>query len=222
VRSLEVEETDWHLLNEEDLLYEVTICLSSSQMLFELAVAIATSFRTAGLLNSRRFNSMSTLEYEGRLRAILSEPLLVNINGNYRQMRPRFKNRIAKLLSSTVETVYGGQSSLRDILLSARSPRDARGLLIEAVAGFGPKQASMYLRRIGFCSELAILDTHILDYLKMSKGINPKPSSLSKLLSYETIESEFQRIAADFSDVVGRVDLAIWITMRVAKREGML
>jgi N-glycosylase/DNA lyase len=75
---------------------------------------------------------------------------------------------------------------------------------------------------VGFCSELAILDTHILDYLMIARGIDPKPKALSNLSSYERIEIEFQRVAAWFGYAIGCVDLAIWITMRIAKREGVL
>jgi N-glycosylase/DNA lyase len=94
--------------------------------------------------------------------------------------------------------------------------------LTKNVIGFGPKQASLFLRRIGFSSELAILDTHILDYLKIARGIAPKLSTLSSIMGYEKIEHEFVNIAAEFNHIVGNVDLAVWVTMRVAKREMIL
>jgi len=90
------------------------------------------------------------------------------------------------------------------------------------VAGFGPKQASLYLRRIGYCADLAVLDIHILDYLRLSQGSAPQPSYLSRISSYELIEAEFRDIANDFGFGLGRVDLAMWITMRVAKREARI
>jgi N-glycosylase/DNA lyase len=108
------------------------------------------------------------------------------------------------------------------MLGAARSASQARVSLVEAVSGFGPKQASLYLRRVGFSSELAVLDTHILDYLKMARGIDPKPGSLSRLSVYEQIEHQFRQVANDFGHGVGCVDLAMWVTMRVAKREAIL
>jgi N-glycosylase/DNA lyase len=95
-------------------------------------------------------------------------------------------------------------------------------LLVAAVSGFGPKQTSLFLRRIGYCSELAVLDTHVLDYLRMACGIRPKPGALSRLSSYEYVENEFRRVAKEFGYAVGCVDLAMWVTMRVAKREAMV
>jgi len=111
--------------------------------------------------------------------------------------------------------------SLRKILFSAGSAREAREILVKQVWGFGPKQASLFLRRVGYSAQLAVLDTHILDYLRLARGIDPKPSALSRLPSYEQIEAEFQRVAADFGHSVGCVDLAMWVTMRVAKREAI-
>ena len=118
--------------------------------------------------------------------------------------------------------IYKRNMSLRMILCSAQSSRHARELLVEAVWGFGPKQASLFLRRIGFCSSLAVLDTHVLDYLRLARGIDPKPGVLSRLSTYEKIEAEFKIVAEEFGHSVGCVDLAMWITMRVAKREAML
>ncbi len=207
---------DWRLRTEEELLHEACICMFSSQMVFELAEAAAQRIKDRGLLQA------TTLEdYEQRLLAVLGEPVAIERDGKIRHARPRFKNRLASLLSTTVNTMRIHGQSLRDTLLSASSAREARELLVQQVWGFGPKQASLFLRRVGYCAELAVLDTHILDYLRVARGLDPKPSALSRLASYERIEVEFQRIAKEFGHSVGCVDLAMWVTMRVAKREAV-
>ena len=222
VEALGVNNYNCRSLTEEELLYEAASCMFSSQMRFEVAVAAADLVRASGLLSWEEISTREFVNYEARLQTLLSKPVSIEVNGSRRQMRPRFRNRLATLLAKTVETIHGGGSTLREILSSVRSPRHARKCLAESVSGFGPKQASLFLRRVGFCSELAILDTHILDYLKMARGIEPKPSALSRLSSYEMIETEFQRVADEFGYAIGCVDLAIWITMRTAKREGLL
>lgn len=216
--SLPPAEADWRLLPEEDLLHEATICIFGSQMVFEVAVAAANRVRASGLLSVDRISG-SASEHKTCLLTALSDPLAVEINGEHHTMLPRFRNRLVSLLASTVEEVHGRQSSLQAILSSAQSAQHARASLIKAVSGFGPKQASLFLRRVGFSSELAVLDTHVLDYLRMSRGIEPKPGILSRLVTYECIEVEFERVANKFGYPVGCVDLAIWVTMRVAKRE---
>jgi N-glycosylase/DNA lyase len=128
---------------------------------------------------------------------------------------------LASLLATTVTTMRDQDQSLRKILFSAGSARKARESLVKQVWGFGPKQASLFLRRVGYSAQLAVLDTHIIDYLRLARGIDPKPSALSRLPGYEQIEAEFQRVAAGFGHSVGCVDLAMWVTMRVAKREAI-
>jgi len=216
VKGSDREILDWQLRTEEELLHEACVCMFSSQMVFEVAEAAAQRIKDRGLLHA-----MTSDDYEQRLIVVLGEPLAIERDGNIRHVRPRFKNRLASLLSTTVSTMRIHGQSLRDTLFSVSSAREARELLVQQVWGFGPKQASLFLRRVGYCAELAVLDTHILDYLRVARGIDPKPSALSRLASYERIEVEFQRVAAEFGHPVGCVDLAMWVTMRVAKREAI-
>lgn len=207
---------DWQLRTEEELLHEVCVCMFSSQMVFEVAEAAAQRIKDHGLLRATKH-----ADYEQHLSAALSEPLAIERDGKIRHVRPRFRNRLASLLATTVTTMHERGQSLRGTLFSAGSAREARELLVKQVWGFGPKQSSLFLRRVGYCAELAVLDTHILDYLRVARGIDPKPSALSRLAGYERIEAEFQRVAAEFGHSVGCVDLAMWVTMRVAKREAI-
>lgn len=207
---------DWHLLTEEELLHEACVCMFSSQMVFEVAEAAAGLIKERGLLSETRVD-----DYEQRLVLTLAEPLTVNQGGRIRKVRPRFRNRLASLLATTMSSMHQQSQSLHGTLFSAGSAREARETLVKLVWGFGPKQASLFLRRVGFSAELAVLDTHILDYLRVTRGIDPKPSALSQLSGYERIEAEFQRVAAEFGHPVGCVDLAMWVTMRVAKREAI-
>lgn len=211
---------DWQINTEEDLLHEACVCIFSSQMIFEVAEAGAQMLRDQGLLVSS-INPAKIASYEKRLIVALSEPLSIMQNGKVRKVRIRFKNRLASLLASTLKSMNVQGQSFKKILLSSQTAHEARVRLIENVWGFGPKQASLFLRRIGYCSDLAVLDTHIVDYLRVAKGINLKPSTLSRLSGYEVIETEFRSVAKGFGYSVGCVDLAMWVTIRVAKREAV-
>lgn len=206
----------WQLRTEEELLHEACVCMFSSQMLFEVAEAAAQRIKDYGLLKVT-----TSKDYEQQIATVLGEPLAIERDGKIRHARPRFKNRLALLLATTVNTMRLQGQTLRDTLFSASSAREARELLIRQVWGFGPKQASLFLRRVGYCAELAVLDTHILDYLRVARGLDPRPNALSRLESYEGIEVEFQKVAKEFGHSVGCVDLAMWVTMRVAKREAL-
>lgn len=209
---------DWTKLSEEMLFYEVGVCTFSSQMLFDLAVAMADRLKDQGL-----FQKASVTEdfeqYRKRLKNAFVKPIELWTNNTKRKVMPRLRNRLPALLLATAQTIYCNDSSIKDILYSAKGASHARQLLIRAIVGFGPKQASLFLRRIGYCTELAVLDTHIMSYLKLSNRFDLKPYRLTRLKTYEDVEAEFKRISEGFGHSVGCVDLATWITMRVAKRE---
>lgn len=222
VTAISESTADWRVLTEEQLLYEAAVCMFSSQMVFEIAEAMAQKILECGLLRCH-CHSVEIRDYESQVVSVLSEPLTVmDSKGNIRLVRPRFKNRLASLLASTVQDIYGQGASIYKKLSIAKSSRHAREVLVDSIWGFGPKQASLFLRRIGYCSELAVLDTHVLDYLRLARGLDTKPTALSRLSAYERLEAEFQDVALEFGHSVGCVDLATWVTMRVAKREAIL
>lgn len=213
---------DWQLMTEDELLYEAAICIFGSQILFEIAVATADRLRQQGLIRPG-LRGKSAEEFERQIADALSDPLpMTDSEGTQRWVRPRFKNRLASLLTATIVEIYGHSQTIRGFLFSAQDARDARELLTRHIWGFGPKQASLFLRRVGYCADLAVLDVHVLDYLQLARGISLSPSKLGRLSSYEEIEERFREIAADFGYSLGCVDLATWLTMRVAKREAFL
>jgi N-glycosylase/DNA lyase len=212
----------WQLLTEEEQLYEVAVCMFGSQMVFELAVATADRLRSEGFLRPQR-KGFNSVEYEAKVIAALSEPLPISAkDGTTRWVRPRFKNRLASLLTTTVAEMYRNTRSIRRLLRAADTAKEARESLIQNVWGFGPKQSSLFLRRVGYCADLAVLDVHVLDYLRLARGVTLSPSRLGCLTFYEEIEDTFREVAAEFGYSLGCVDLATWLTMRVAKREAYL
>lgn len=222
VKGRRNEVRDWRVLPEDELLYEVAVCAFGSQMVFEVAVASADRVREAGLFSTRGIR-LDPVEFESSVASLLSKPLEI-IRGNLpaRTVRPRFKNRLASLLASTVTEIYGSGLSIGGLLRTARSAKEARQILVRNVWGFGPKQASLFIRRIGYCSDLAVLDVHVIDYLRLAHGISLAPARLGRLAFYEEVEDTFRDIANEFGHSVGCVDLATWLTMRVAKREANL
>jgi N-glycosylase/DNA lyase len=209
----------WDSRSEEDLLYEIAVCILSSQVVFEMAVACADALRAASLFCKR---NLKRPDYEGLVLETLSKPVTYLSNDTERKSLPRFKNRLSRLLSLTALHLIATGTTIKSLLKNAESPTHARQQLVDTVFGFGPKQASLFLRRIGYCDHLAIIDTHIIDYLNLAKAMTHSRSRLSSLPYYQNIEEHFRQIADEFGFSVGCVDLAMWITMRVAKREAYL
>lgn len=222
VKEQEKSTLNWQLLTEEDLLYEVVISIFSSQMVFELAIATVDKLRELGRLQLPQ-PGLNFEEYKLSIITVLSEPIpIVGNNGITRFVKPRFKNRLATFLTTNIIEIYGRGYSVKQILFSANSVKKAREALIRHVQGFGPKQSSLFLRRVGYCTDLAVLDIHVLDYLRLAKGLTLQANKLSCLSFYEHIENKFREVADSFGYSVGCVDLATWLTMRVAKRGNYL
>ena len=117
------------------------------------------------------------------------------------------------------ERLYTSRGSILKLLNSASDVRNARRVLVAEVAGLGPKQASLFLRNIGYAKHIAILDVHVLTYLNWV-GLTDTPlKSVSTLSKYEVLEDSFIEHAYAFGYSPDQFDLAVWIVMKVAKEE---
>jgi len=79
---------------------------------------------------------------------------------------------------------------------------------VKNIKGLGFKEASHFLRNIGF-KNLAIIDFHIVDLLIKHKLIDKKPKSLSKS-KYLEIEEKLKKIANELNLSLGELDLYLW------------
>jgi N-glycosylase/DNA lyase len=98
---------------------------------------------------------------------------------------------------------------IRDSLLDlkSRSGKQAREWLVKNVRGLGWKEASHFLRNIGF-EDLAIIDFHILDLL-VGEGLIKRPKNLTKR-RYLEIESVLEGIAEKAGLTLAELDLYLW------------
>ncbi|MFQ6013079.1 MAG: N-glycosylase/DNA lyase [Thermoplasmata archaeon] len=97
----------------------------------------------------------------------------------------------------------------RDLQARAHSPPALREWLEEEVLGFGPKEASHFLRNIGLGEDLAILDRHVLRNLAGLGVIDGPPPSLTRG-GYLAIEGRLQAFCERMGIPVGHMDLLLW------------
>lgn len=83
-----------------------------------------------------------------------------------------------------------------------------RDTLIDLVPGFGLKEASHFLRNIGY-RDVAILDRHIFKHLLALKIIGRMPRSLTRK-RYLSIEKRWLRFAAEYGIPMEELDLLFW------------
>jgi N-glycosylase/DNA lyase len=85
---------------------------------------------------------------------------------------------------------------------------EARAWLVENVKGLGWKEASHFLRNVGYF-DVAIIDRHILSNLREHGVIPDDKKGLTKrrYLEYEGI---LRRMADDLGMSLGELDLFLW------------
>jgi N-glycosylase/DNA lyase len=85
---------------------------------------------------------------------------------------------------------------------------EAREWLVENIKGIGYKEASHYLRNVGYFN-LAILDRHILNLMQEYGYIKNKPKILTKKV-YLELEQEFFKLAKEVNMSPAELDMYMW------------
>lgn len=84
-----------------------------------------------------------------------------------------------------------------------------RDWLVKNIKGIGYKEASHFLRNIGFC-DCAIVDFHILDSL-VNAGLMKRPNTMTKKIYLEA-ENILKKIGKEAGLNMAQLDLYLWCT----------
>ena len=195
----------WSRHSEDDLWRELVSCILGSRVRFEAAHAAVERMEGMRLLSRpRRIAHFDQYEQD----------TVTALSGGYPFYRVR-----ANQIRRAAERIYGSRGSIRDFLDRAGDVCDARRLLASEVSGLGPKQASLFLRNIGYAKNVAVLDVHVLTYMSWV-GLTDAPiKSVSTVRKYETLENSFIEHASSLGFTPDQFDLAVWVVVRVAKEE---
>ncbi len=124
--------------------------------------------------------------------------------------KARFKNKKAEyIIEARKKFLSGGRLNIKSKISEFRNVRQAREWLVDNIKGIGYKEASHFLRSIGFGEEIAILDRHILRNLKELGVIREIPPSISEK-KYLEIEKRMKEFARDVNIPVSHLDLVFW------------
>lgn len=195
----------WYRMNEDDLWRELIACVLGSRVRFEAAHAAVERMGEMELLTDRRRSSRFD-QYE--------EDTVAALSGGYPFYRVR-----AKQIRRAAERLYGSRGSVREFLDDACDIREARRRLASEVPGLGPKQASLFLRNIGYATHVAVLDVHVLTYMSWVGLTEQIVKSISTVRKYEMLEDSFIEHSYSFGYTPDRFDLAVWVVVKVAKEE---
>lgn len=195
--------------DERHLWWELSCCILSSQVPFELAMAAADAIDNTGVLYDPEISDEIVHQ---TMISILINPLKVEQH----ERKYRFPKARAEQLTMTRNAVYKAEKSLMRLIDSFKDSDETRAWLVENTKGLGPKQASMFLRNSGITYEMAILDRHVLKYMQ-ALGIHSSTNMVvSGLTQYGLLEKDLRQHADEMNCPVGLMDWAIWVVMRVA------
>lgn len=166
--------------SSNEIFGELCFCLMTANFTAERSIKIQNQIGSG-------FCSMSQKE--------LSEQL--------KQLGHRFPNARAKYIFEAQKH----SSSIKDTLNSIVDETAIREWLVQNIKGLGMKEASHFLRNVGY-ENLAIIDFHIIDKL-VKHGLIDRPKSLTKR-TYLEIESVLRKLADKAGMSLAELDLYLW------------
>lgn len=219
-RSLEQHNTHrpkWDAMSEDDLWRELVACILGSRVRFDVAHAAIALMDRADLFSAAlRFSRRDEYEHDV-LRALSVTGKSGDASGL--QGRYPFPRLRAKQVSTAAETLYANGGTIGRLLHEAQDVREVRRRLSAEVAGLGPKQASLFLRNVGYAIHVAVLDVHVLTYMNWI-GLTPLPlKTVRTLRQYEILEEAFVEHSCSAGFRPDLYDMAVWVVVRVAKKE---
>jgi len=148
-------------------------------------------------------SAISALKFQKNLENLKLEKLsLKEIKKLLRESGVRFFNKKAVYVKNGIKKFDRIEKILK------LEEKESREKLVRKVKGFGYKEASHFLRNLGR-KHVAILDRHILNWLKEKNYLTKIPSTVSKSV-YLELEEIIERIARKKGISLAELDLYIW------------
>ncbi len=150
----------------------------------------------------------------GKALSILKENNFI-MNGDAEQIADkinivRFRNNKAAYIVEARNLLSENNKILiKQKLIDAGDPKHMREWLVNNIKGIGYKEASHFLRNIGFGDSVAILDRHILKNMKLLSIISEIPKTLSPKVYYE-LETKLIAFSKTICIPPDHLDFVLW------------
>ena len=218
IDSQRKEVKNWEYYHEHQLWFELVSCILGSRIRYETARACAIHLRNAGLLRISHLLK-SPRNVEDKIEKELSKPIYPPFSNGVGSKYRYPKSRSRYVVSTGIQIYKNDNLTIKDILRKCHDGQEARDVLVKKCAGIGPKQASLFLRNILFSDDLAILDCHVIRYIKLLK-LNEKFNTINqgKKHPYFVTENMLRLYAISKRKSLATLDVGIWIVMRLIQR----
>ena len=188
----------WAEGSEEDIFAELAFCILTPQTKARKCWDAVLRLRNADLLLKGNEKQIAEALEGVRFRHKKAKYIV--------EARNFFSNNGQLSIKSALKSVIEAENAACE----AESGRNfARDWFSRHILGFGYKEASHFLRNIGFGENLAILDRHILRNLMLLGVIEEIPHSLSKK-RYLDIERRMRIFAGRIGVRMSHLDLVLW------------
>lgn len=200
-------------LKEEDILFELVLSILGSQNKYEVALKFTEEIQKHNLLK------LINTEFEmKKVQNKIENILISSVCVEDKSIRYRFPKSRAEYIAYNL-WFLNSINGMKYFLENETSYLEVRKFFVKNIKGIGPKQASHFLRNIGFSNNIAILDVHVLRYMQIQGLIDESIKTISSLNMYEKIENLLKNFLKYLSYPIGLIDQAIWVVMRVYQRE---
>jgi N-glycosylase/DNA lyase len=177
----------WTDKNDEEIFAELSFCILTPQSRAKSCWQAITALRDKGLLTKGNADRIRE-----KLHCV------------------RFHNKKAQyLIDARKLFIKNGRISIKPLLGEFTDVYERREWLVRNIRGLGYKEASHFLRNLGFGNDIAILDRHILKNLGLMGVIKEVPESMGRS-RYLEIEKKMAGFAKDIGIPLAHLDLLLW------------
>lgn len=205
------EEQKWYSMSEDQLWHELCLCILSSNVPYEMALSSLKHLQQQGYLSIEWVSDNP--QASELIAEELSKPICFPRKKDGSLRKYRFPNMRAKNIVKSARIIGSIDHWLLNLLMEAPSEQEARLSLTVSISGFGLKEASHFLRNIGYSKKLAIIDTHIISFLQEMNGCTRKVKALTPPI-YAELEDMLKEICSEWGLLLPVFDTAIWRYMR--------
>lgn len=210
--SRTVSNKNWVDMDEQDIWHELCFCILSANVSYDLvksvmAVAIKKNlFDYTWIITDK--NSKSKIQME------FNKPQFLPLKKNGELRKYRYPMKRAEQITKAAKFLYCNNKTIKQLLLDSVSDDETRKFLMENISGLGIKEASHFLRNIGFSTSFAIIDVHVLAFLKKTSLINTQKKMTLTQKLYLKIERVLRNFAKFHRLTLSILDMALWHYMR--------
>ena len=148
------------------------------------------------------FNAEKSINIQNEIGSCFSTDSKKQLSKKLKDYGHRFPNARAEYIYESLKC----KGKLKEIV-QFHDKRALREWIVNNVKGLGYKEASHFLRNVGF-DDYAIIDFHIVDIL-VNHGIIERPKTLTKN-KYIEIEDVLRKLAIKTNLTLAELDLYLW------------